>query len=250
MQNIKQGSKNRHFYFYIICVTFTLILNSCASFKDTTDDKNVKSKYNDDNIVFKTGSSFVYEAILIDKTDTLPIHHSSGSLINQVILKVAPGKFFGQTKILWQYANEFTEVANPGTTGVYEDSERIFLHPPRNGFPFIYTECAPFPQIHFPLFKGKERSSTTWVPKNQFEEIKLSGSKVQHKWTVVKKASVEISDSVYNDVWEIYAESESVLGKATHRYYFCEKNGFLKMTYTFPDGRILILELINNKNTL
>jgi hypothetical protein len=74
----------------------TLILISCRMFQDT-EGQNIKSKYNKDNIIFKTNSKFTYSALRIkgnDSLDCFVISFNDTVKINKVVLTILPGKFF------------------------------------------------------------------------------------------------------------------------------------------------------------
>jgi hypothetical protein len=54
----------------IITITLILTMTSCKMFRDT-EGMEIKSKYNGDNLIFKTNSKFTYAAYRIKDKDTL-----------------------------------------------------------------------------------------------------------------------------------------------------------------------------------
>ena len=108
-------------------------------FKDT-EGMSMKSKYNDDNVVYKTNRSFTFRSILVSKGDTLINEYST--------LKVIPGHWFGQTKIKWKYQKAVNDTTsyNSEVSGLIETPDNIWFHPPRNGN-YALSETMPFPDI-------------------------------------------------------------------------------------------------------
>jgi hypothetical protein len=237
--------------FKLLAIT-AVLMQSCSALlkvKDTTGQTNIKSKFNKDNIIFTTGKTFVYSVTHIAGNDTLEIKNSNGTLINQVILHVMPGRFFNQTKISFQYANETSYVGNKNITGIIENKNEVWIHPPRTNFPFIFTECAPFPQIHFPIEEGKTWTSITFVPKGQYEEINLSG-KIENKWEIGRKQKLDLNYKTYQGVWDVKSTGTSTLGTAVNHFYFSPSDGFVKVQYEFPNKEKLIFELIKINKAL
>jgi len=218
------------------------VIISCSSFKDTTGQTNLKSKYNEDNIIFKTNRQFNYDVLWIKEKDTLPIKNATGEEIKQIILSIIPGKFFNQTKITWQYANEKSFIVKTEITGIVEDSTNVWIHPPRSGMPFVYIESAPFPEIKHPLNLGTKWNSETFIPKGQYDVINLSG-KMNNNWEIKERIKLETSYKNYDSIWKIESFSKSCLGTGKNEFYFDENDGFVKMIYTFPNNEILIFEL-------
>ncbi len=64
-----------------------------------------------------------------------------------------------QSSIIWTESKEWLE-KEILTTGVIENKERIWIHPPRNDA-FSILEYSPFPQIHFPIFVNSVSKKTS-----------------------------------------------------------------------------------------
>lgn len=218
------------------------VLLSCSSLKDTTGQFDLKSKFNEDNEIFKTGYSFVYQVLYLNQKDTIDIQDAHGNAITQAILHVMPGRFFKQTKISWQYANEFGFVGNKSITGLIEDENEVWIHPPRSGKPFILAECAPFPEVHYPVEVGKTWGSKTFVPKGSYQELQLSGD-IHLEW-VVDSLVTNTNQQFGPEIWMISSTASSSLGTATNLIHFSPSHGFVRMKYTFPNEEVLLFELI------
>ena len=214
-----------------------------------TEGWNIKSKYNNDNLIFKTNAEFTYSAYRIKDNDTLNsyvVNHLGDTVvIKKVALTILPGKFFSQTKIKWEYLNENDSVIIKSITGVVEDKNEIWLHPPRKGIPFIYTESAPFPEIYYPL-----DSMSNWkgglMGLKGYESIGLEGE-VLFEYAVSERQDIQTEYKLFKNCWVINSKGESCIGVSTHKYFFNEKYGFVYSEYNFPTGEKLILSLTEFK---
>ena len=209
-----------------------------------TEGWEIKSKYNDDNIIFKTNNKFTYNTYRIKGNDTLNCimeYLNDTVIIEKVVLTILPGKFFSQTKIKWEYLDKNDSIVRKSITGVAENSKSIWLHPPRSGIPFIYTESAPFPEITYPL-----DSMSNWkgglMGLKGYESIGLEG-KVSFQYNVSKRQDIQTDYKLFKNCWVINSSGESCIGTSSHTYFFDEEYGFIYSEYNFPTGEKLILSL-------
>jgi len=209
-----------------------------------TEGCDIKSKYNDDNIIFKTNNKYTYNAYRIKGDDTLNCfmeYLNDTVIIKKVVLTILPGKFFSQTKIKWEYLDENNNVISKYITGIIEDENEIWVHPPRKGIPFIYTESAPFPDITYPL-----DSMSNWKGKliglKGYESIGLEG-KVSFEYNVSLRQDIQTDYKSFKNCCVINSSGESCIGISTHTYFFDEEYGFVYSEYNFPTGEKLILSL-------
>lgn len=229
-------------FFSITSCSPILILIAKKSIEDTEGKENIKSKYNDDNLIFKTNKEFNYKTFRIDNNDTLPakIYSSNDTiLVDKVQLKILPGKFFHQTKIKWKYFYNNILVSDGGITGLEENSAKIWFHPPRINGTFIYTECCAFPITYLPMKEGSTWSELTRTGPNSYKEIGLQNSTINNTFKILKK---EIFNGI-SDCWKIETSSKSVIGNSSCQYYFHEQLGFVYIEYTFPKQDKLIMQL-------
>lgn len=216
--------------------------------EDTEGIKNIKSKHNDDNLIYSTNKQFVYSVYRISENDTLQcytIRKTDTIGINRLVLKIIPGNFFGQTKIKWEYYDK-DSLINTEITGLVEDSTEIWIHPPRFNYPFVFTESAPFPEIRYPLVSGKTWNSVLTIPKGNFKEVGLDGSKVSKNYKITGIENVETKSGNFNNCWKVESFGKSKIGTSKHFYFFNKDYGFVYEIYEFPNKEKLIFEL--NKN--
>lgn len=224
------------------CLLIMLFAVSCSSLKDTSGQTDLKSKYNGDNTIFKTNRQFTYNVYWMRDKDTLTITTTSEQEIKQMVLTVLPGRFFKQTKVAWQFSNETAFIGNKSITGIIEDENSVWIHPPRSSMPFIFTESTPFPEVKYPLTVGDSWNGTVFIPKGQYDEINLSG-KVESHWETKEQIALKTSYKDYDSLWRIASTSQSCIGTGTNDFYFDPIDGFVKMIYTFPNNDRLIFEL-------
>ena len=233
--------------FTLATISILILLSSCTAIRNTEGKTNIKSKYNDDNIVFKTNSIFKYKVNWIRDADTLQafiINHLNDTVdYTTVQLFVVPGKFFGQTKMLWKYVNSEDSIVQTGLTGLKEDENQNWIHPPREGFPCIYIESSTFHSIEFPIFIGKEWESTTVIPKGNYEVIGLDDSRVNKKYKISGKENISTLFGEFSDVWKVNSSAQSKIGLSHHLFYYDDKMGFVYSEYTFSNGDKLTLDL-------
>lgn len=153
----------------------------------------------------------------------------------------------GQTVIKYDYYNRSNRIFQGEQTTVTEDSSRIFIHPPRS-HAFAITEFCPFPELRFPLSKGKKWAAFIDFPSNFFAKSKvgLNWDKdlyhVDFEYQVgdYKPIPTEIGNILCT---EISATGASDLGQTKATYYFNDSYGLVKIIYTSIDKSRLEIEL-------
>lgn len=171
---------------------------------------------NSNNNVFKSGKKWYYSIELSDSTYEF----------SNLTLEATGGLFFlVQDKVVWnaQYTDNSNgnKIHTTSTTGVYEDKNRIWLHPPRMG-PLKMLEAFPFPEVRFPFEINKSWNNSIKVI-HGFE--KLNGKKVISNYKI---------DQVYGDsICEISAKSiiDSLDIKHHAKFTFHYAKGFTDMTF-------------------
>jgi len=221
---------------------------SCKMFRDT-EGWDIKSKHNSDNEIFRTNSKFTYSVYRTKGSDTLGsyiVNHLKDTLeVSKVILTVLPGQFMGQTKMKWEYTGLNDSVVHKAITGIVEDSNRVWIHPPRTGIPFVYTEAAPFPEIRFPIENGKQWTGGLTGLKG-YQEIGLEG-KVTFEYAISGREDINTDYKPFTNCWKIQSKGESSIGTSTHTYFYDKKYGFIHSEYNFPTGEKLVITLKDYK---
>lgn len=216
---------NFSLFFFIsminLIIIFTLFL-SCSN------------DQNDGNKIFTTGSEWVYVVKTLDSNKII-------NKLDTLKLTVEEGTFLiRQKKISWSMKNvlpngsieEIFEI-----TGVVENSERIWLHPPRLDF-LKFTELTAFPEVQFPAKENSEWSSTLKIGAGWSE---WQGEKVKSRYTLSNNSELAITDSCY----VVSATSNSKLGTFKTAYKFCINSGFEYIHYQHPNGSFTKIILLN-----
>ncbi|MDD2890941.1 MAG: hypothetical protein PHE49_09950 [bacterium] len=219
-----------------IIILFLIIISDVTKGEELFKDKEI----------FKPGRKWTYSVSFINsKKDTVDSQ--------KVELEVFKEMFCGQRKVKWRYyKNGNWEKGEE--TGVVEDSEQVFLHPPRH-YDFRFTELSNFPAYYCQktlcITKKEQEAGMVW------KQIKiwtgeLSIGKGWGKWEnltvktyakVVGKKYIRtlMKDSL--ECWQIDTKGESKLGIYKTTYYFHPQYGFVRWEYTKPTGEQVILDL-------
>ncbi len=125
------------------------------------------------------------------------------------------------------------------TTGIIEDTTRVWFHPVRNN-QYSSTEFAAFPLIQYPLELNKKYQKIMFTADNFG---KSSNQKFYQKYTV--KNRILINNNYF---WEIHSEAYNSLNEQNKNiliFLFNENIGFYKLTYYFYDKTYIEMQLID-----
>ena len=238
--------------------------------------RNNRNRFTENNSIYKANKKFLFDfhylkegverGIVIEDlvgfTDNLdkfwhfcPIDSVGKEIVTSCELVVSHGgggvfdkdidsEDYQQTVILWCYLNKNNKMLTNESTGLIENENNIWMHPPRSRF-FAINEANPFPYIKKPYKIG-----TSWAWK-----LKFGSHWSQPEW-LVWKGAVEATydykiagedklETAFGklDCWIVDCISTSRLGKTTLKAHFSEKYGFVKLDYTNIDGSKLIFDL-------
>lgn len=213
-----------------------------------------KSKIDKNNIIYKIGNVYTYDVKVIignefkyinkNLIDSLTIDNEKA--LNKIQLNVEKAKLFrrtdkNQTEIKYNiYPNPTFRVS----TGLVENEQNIWFHPPRFGF-FRALETCPFPYI-----KLNKNAGYKWN-----DEMVISDYWSDERWGIWKEKLLlkygyeimgeETMDTDFGNlsVTKVYATASSVIGKSSLISYFNDKYGFIKLEYVLFSGDKIILEL-------
>ncbi len=221
---------------YLILISVTscgLMFNfDPIDFEDTEDRKDIISLYNEDNIIYKTNSSFVYEIIKdsIKKTTTN----------NYIVLKVIPGSLFKQTKIKYKYFNSFSNLIKDSSyfwelTGLIENNKSVWIHPPRSQN--YELEFTAFPEIK--IKKDENKIQTKWksITYTGPEWDNFKNISIVSKYNLVSDTILNFENTKYL-CQKIIAFSTSKFGIIKSEFYFSNLIGFVQLNYFFQDETI------------
>ena len=227
---------------FLILISVTscgLIFNyDSIDFEDTENRKDIISLYNEDNIIYNTNNSFVYEIIKdsINKTKT----------INYVVLKIIPGSLFKQTKVKYKYFKSLSNLIKDSSffwelTGLIENNKNIWIHPPRSQY--YELEFTAFPEIIFNKddnkIKTKWKSTTYTGPEwDKYKNISITSNYNLDSDTILNFENTNYLSQ------KIIAYSTSKFGNIKSEFYFSNLIGFIQLNYFFKD-EIIKMRLIN-----
>lgn len=233
-------------------LAFLCILTSCSKIytyfrrnNDTEGKTEIKSKFNDDNIVYTNESSRSYEVhqTLKDREINFKLE-----------LLVIPGKMSGGTKIKYKYyytpealtLEERITYLNSDVnykseiTSVMEDVNHIFLHPPRS-FSLKSLQLSPFPQIDFPVKKGYSWKAKMFIGSGWGD---LNGKTIKYDFIIdeVKYLDNDTLNYTAKVIAKSYVENENHLCNAI--FNFDSKLGFTRLRYDFDNTTKIEFNLV------
>ncbi len=173
-------------------------------------------------------------------------------ILNEITWEVIKPKLFSRTnrfqsELLFTYFFNKNDFSLREWTGLVENKDNIWIHPPRANL-FNILELSPFPFVKLPLSLDKTWFSAIGITKKWYKILSHEGDwqgLFYHKaeYRVIDHKNITTQAGKI-DCWIIQAKAESELGKTTSLFYFNEKYGFVKLAYENFDGSNLTFELI------
>lgn len=207
---------------------------------DTEGKTDIASPYNDNNRIYQTNRSFVYE---VEQWQ----HRYLKFFVEMVII---PGSFNrNETRIKYKYhynpadlnvdeLKSFGADANgncsPEFTSLLEEKNDIRFHPPRSKT-LVCLEAAPFPGLPYQLKKGARSKEFLYIPKGSWGH--LGGSRITWRYEI---DSVHYIQDTLPSFCRVSATADSKKGgHNTLRMHFSVDSGFTKLYYHFQDSTII-----------
>lgn len=241
----------------IILNLFAILLSYQVLSQNYTTVKIEKKEVDTDNIIYKPGQQFVFNLTILKGKEVLFLNmdkdrsfnlsdNKTEKTVSRVFMTVAKPKKKDktnkkQTEIFYGYENlKFLA----SSTGMVENTENVWLHPPRDGF-FSLLELFPFPYI-----KYEQPINKKWVDKllisDRWSNDWIGSWEGKLKTEVIYKITENVmlkSDFGEISCQKIHATSTSVMGTNTLIAYFSKKYGFMQLEYISFNNLKLIFEL-------
>lgn len=214
-----------------------------------------KIGFDRNNNIYKIGRTFQYSYKILKNGENFitsseddEIILLSNSIVNNkyLVLKVINPKIFQRTN-KYQTEIRYSIEPNPASytyTGVVENKENVWIHPPRIGF-LRSLEICPFPYI-----KLNKPIGYTWE-----DSMSISNSWSNKEWGVwtgrlLLRYNYKIISEEYIDTslgkllcTKIIATAKSDIGTSELILYFSKSWGFVKLNYTLPNNVKIFINL-------
>ena len=234
---------------------FLLLIVSASSNAQQYDKVFIeKSKIDSNNLVYPIGSDFYYTVKIksdnkdyyLDKAQKDSLTTNIKDAIGEVQLSVVKAKLFGRTNKN-QTEIKYSDFPNPTfrtSTGLVDNQENIWFHPPRFGYLKALETC-PFPYI-----KLQEKKGFTWT-----DQMSIAPYWGDPRWAVWEGRlllnyhyEIQGEEILSTPVGElqttkVYATASSDIGQSSLIAYFNETYGFVNLKYTLFNGDKIVLEL-------
>ncbi len=214
------------------------------------EKKNVDA----DNQIYVPGRTFVYEVTITKGGKNMLLvkngfngwewAEASPDSMNRILMVVLGPKKGDrtnkrQTEILYTTDGmpEFVE-----TTGLIENADNVWLHPPRSGF-FKSLELCPFPYVQLPLEQDKAWGDEITIGSHWShpEWAEWEGElNLNHTYRIAEKVEKRTAASIYR----LEAIGNSAVGQTKLEAFYSEKKGFEQLTFTLPKGDTVFFNLI------
>ncbi len=233
--------------------TLTVLILSNLAFGQQYDGLHIeKSKIDKGNCIYSLGKEFVFNIKITENDSTKflnlkeNIHDDfklSGNIdslkISEIHLTVIKPRVFkrtnkNQTEVYYSYEPNPKIVS---ATGIVENTENIWVHPPRDGF-FKSLETCPFPYI-----KLNKPIGYRWT-----DSMSIANHWADKKWglwegRLLLNYEYEIcgKEIILTKIGEldcivINAIATSKIGQSRLKYYFSQEYGFVKLEYILFTG--------------
>jgi hypothetical protein len=240
-----------------------VLLVSNLAFGQQYDGLHIeKSKIDKKNSIYSLGKEFVFNIKITENDSTMflkennhddfKLSNSIDSLkISEIHLTVIKPRVFkrtnkNQTEVYYSYEPNPKIVS---ATGIVENAENIWVHPPRDGF-FKSLETCPFPYA-----KLNKPIGYRWT-----DSMSIGNHWADKKWglwdgRLLLNYEYEISgkEIIHTEIGEldcivINAIATSKIGQSRLKYYLSQEYGFVKLEYILFTGleiELNILQIIN-----
>lgn len=191
--------------------------------------------------IYSKAAVYVYKYSILSKNKSI-----TGKLYLGCLGKPWSDKIHKQMAIIW--TTELKELSQRiYNTGIIENNERIWMHPPRNGV-FSVLEYSPFPEIRFPANLKRKWSMSLALGKHwENKEYGIAADDtLRYTYEVKdKKLVAPIFSSNKIECFQIYAESTNLKCTTSFTGFFDSKFGFIQMIFRNIDNTIIELDLMS-----
>ncbi len=241
---------------------------SVEVFDSTVTDEN---RYTSNNITFKKHTEFIYSykhittngaVYFFEEDHNIDDWRHAWKFVNsdsinensilKVRIKVRPGlqpfiaqiPDYNQTILQYDYLTKNEESPFNSVSGVIENENNIWMHPPRDKY-FRILELNPFPFIKAPFKVGNKwdwslKIGSAWGDQRWKTWRGAIENKYNYKITSKKKLNTKFGKI---ECYEIQAGATSRIGKTKLTALFNPEYGFVELRYTNIDGSKTMLKL-------
>ncbi|WP_052345324.1 hypothetical protein [Alkaliflexus imshenetskii] len=231
-----------------------IFLCSCGLYSQGYKTLKIERKDVDvNNVIFNAGCVFVYDyEIIIDGLkyklnsngsiwdDSFGLVKEIDDTLNLEIHLLVP-EFLksdrtnkNQTEVCYLFSSDLNRFSR---TGIVENSDNVWIHPPREGF-FRALETCPFPYIKLPIEVGAQWSDKMTIGAHWSNELWGVWSNklvLNYNYTITGR---EIVTTSFGDIGCFVVESValSAVGQSALKSFFSEVYGFVRLEYQMSTG--------------
>jgi hypothetical protein len=239
--------------------TIIIMILSNLAFGQQYDGLHIeKRKIDKNNTIYTVGKEFVFNINITENDssmflkendhDDFKIYNNIDSLkISEIHLSVIKPEIFkrtnkNQTDIYYSYEPKPKIVSS---TGIVENAENIWVHPPRSGF-FKSLETCPFPYIKLNKPIGYKWTDSMSIG-NHWSDKKWGvwdgRLLLNYEYEIIGKEKIQTNIGEL-DCIVVNAIATSNIGQSSLKYYFSPEFGFVKLAYILFTGIEIELNMV------
>jgi hypothetical protein len=244
-------------------VSLIFLLSGVFLFAQGYDSVHIeKGKPDEDNSIFVPGRRFEYQVSITragapvvltentpDSWSFKPVNPDSVSRIFLAVIAPKNSKRTNKRQTELVYGNpeglNFIE-----STGAIENEKNTWIHPPRTGF-FKSLEICPFPYVKLPL-----ESENTWTDRmtigpqwsNPDWATWEGDLELDYSYRIIG-TDHEMTEKIGEETWRVEAKALSRIGESKLSAWYSETMGFVRLSYTLPNGDTIDFNLSDDRFT-
>ena len=129
-------------------------------------------------------------------------------------------------------------------TGIIETDETVWMHPFRSN-QYLFMQVASYPYVKLPLERRTQWTSSQDIYENWG---RWSNHTLNTTYQVLDFESVE-TEFRNLEAWHVKATTTADFGTSINDFWFNQEYGFVKMIINNYEGQVLILELVEVKDS-
>ncbi|NOQ70945.1 MAG: hypothetical protein GQ574_03025 [Crocinitomix sp.] len=235
-------------------------------YSTSSDNDN---RYTDNNSVYQTGNHYSFDYCHIDQDGDsahyhkepmskdwkfVPITDTNYQTVKRIVVEVQKGlsyfkdiENYDQTVIRFYYVNNKNKWIDAGESGLIENEQNIWMHPPRTSYLEI-LELAPFPYIQAPYEVGNTWAWSLDIGKQWGDERWATWPGLLRNEYFYEISNYDLYETDFGSLYcyEITAIAKNEIGSTKLVSLFNFTHGFLNLEFTNINGTMTILTLRNN----
>lgn len=230
---------------FILLLPLYFLFNNCNNkvksvFVESIPKENINldNRYNIDNTIYTEGRIFIYSHVKTKEGSIVNsnIKNLEIEILNDMRHFINYDENYNQTVMKITYLDSINNVLFVERTGIIENENNIWLHPPRSGdLEILQMSSFPYVKLLMPFNK-----KWYWELTASYKDYK--NVLIEYDYVKTKKTKIDTKLGVLSGVC-IISNTKSSIGKYKSEFIFNENYGFIYLDFENFDGTHDILKL-------